>query len=191
MRGNPPHFDGDRAIPGTIPACAGEPPHMAMLSKPARDYPRVCGGTALSSGISSRKRGLSPRVRGNRTMPDAYKGCTGTIPACAGEPARPRFAIYSLRDYPRVCGGTFMAALTKKQMMGLSPRVRGNHFFKSRSRAYEGTIPACAGEPRLTVGRTWLTRDYPRVCGGTCAPVCGLRCATGLSPRVRGNLYYE
>ena len=49
------------------------------------------------------------------------------------------------------------------------------------------SIPACAGEPPFasvpSVG-TWV---YPRVCGGTEAPLFSRLAAYGLSPRVRGN----
>ena len=50
--------------------------------------------------------GLSPRVRGNRTLVEEGPIWLGSIPACAGEPW-----IYRSRKppngvYPRVCGGT-------------------------------------------------------------------------------------
>ena len=50
-----------------------------------------------------------------------------------------------------------------------------------------GSIPACAGEPRLPPTATLQSGVYPRVCGGT--PVTGMPASTikGLSPRVRGN----
>ena len=51
----------------------------------------------------------------------------------------------------------------------------------------EGSIPACAGEPRLSTGRPTLGRVYPRVCGGTTTSRLWPRYTWGLSPRVRGN----
>ena len=59
---------------GSIPACAGEPSSLqpdSTLSR-YRVYPRVCGGTEVTSkdsGTSPRDRGLSPRVRGNLQCP--------------------------------------------------------------------------------------------------------------------------
>ena len=45
----------------------------------------------------------------------------------------------------------------------------------------------CGGtSPEARVAR--VKTVYPRVCGGTAFPVCPLRAAGGLSPRVRGNL---
>ena len=53
-----------------------------------RVYPRVCGGTTGKFSRATRRRGLSPRVRGNQN--------------------RIRVAFYAeqVRVYPRVCGGT-------------------------------------------------------------------------------------
>ena len=93
----------------------------------------------------------------------------------------------SVEVYPRVCGGTPPDAGIAPVVKGLSPRVRGNLGNAVAHLACRGSIPACAGEPRL-VGRPshalWV---YPRVCGGTGSIVRGERGAIGLSPRVRGN----
>ena len=65
VRGNHGKGGGDRSPSRSIPACAGEPPHL-RLPRPARPvYPRVCGGTVSGRARSSRRGGLSPRVRGN------------------------------------------------------------------------------------------------------------------------------
>ena len=66
-----------------------------------------------------------------------------------------------------MCGGTAVLDGGASGGSGLSPRVRGNLSRISRTAAFVGSIPACAGEPRT---------DRP-------GP---LRLA-GLSPRVRGN----
>ena len=81
-----------------------------------RVYPRVCGGTC-------HRPGLSPRVRGNRSVvPDmgSIPACAGeppttpirrSIPACAGEPGSIPACAGEPRCrevYPRVCGGTDM-----------------------------------------------------------------------------------
>ena len=54
-----------------------------------------------------------------------------------------------------------------------------------------GSIPACAGEPRLAPARCGLWWVYPRVCGGTGARTGSDTDYRGLSPRVRGNLTAE
>ena len=70
---------------------------------------------------------------------------------------------------------------------GLSPRVRGNQPVADADRIYEGSIPACAGEPQSGHRMGGEDRVYPRVCGGTARrrPVNGA--IFGLSPRVRGS----
>ena len=90
----------------SIPACAGEPLHSWNGSPPLRVYPRVCGGTGVSSAMARSLRGLSPRVRGNHRHPLLPDRRLGSIPACAGEPRYERDKAAGQRVYPRVCGGT-------------------------------------------------------------------------------------
>ena len=71
---------------------------------------------------------------------------------------------------------------------GLSPRVRGNQLDPSGARGYKGSIPACAGEPFSDREEARRFVVYPRVCGGTVDPSGEWAVASGLSPRVRGNL---
>ena len=51
-----------------------------------------------------------------------------------------------------------------------------------------GSIPACAGEPRVASVTGTLQGVYPRVCGGTLWFALAALNIWGLSPRVRGNL---
>ena len=74
---------------GSIPACAGEPPRPSRRPPAGRVYPRVCGGTFATSVLERTFAGLSPRVRGNLRRRRADRRPAGSIPACAGEPARP------------------------------------------------------------------------------------------------------
>ena len=100
VRGNLHRLDRERAVIGSIPACAGEPVGIV---------------------VDRTSQGLSPRVRGNRRGQRLPSGASGSIPACAGEPLT-RFNRPGLsprvrgnpsvtnrllrRVYPRVCGGT-------------------------------------------------------------------------------------
>ena len=70
---------------------------------------------------------------------------------------------------------------------GLSPRVRGNRQAIFEMVSDEGSIPACAGEPRTRTTTSRAGGVYPRVCGGTTCPVRASISVRGLSPRVRGN----
>ena len=72
-------------------------------------------------------------------------------------------------------------------VVGLSPRVRGNPIIRPLKLVIPRSIPASAGEPRtmlLSHRRSWV---YPRECGGTCRRGLRTPAVGGLSPRVRGN----
>ena len=150
-------------------------------------YPRVCGGTIERPLSVRRSSGLSPRVRGNRRSSPRTKRPPRSIPACAGEPAAAESATSRAEVYPRVCGGTGAGIIRRPGSAGLSPRVRGNRR-RWRGVSQSGrSIPACAGEPRISPSGSNAPKVYPRVCGGT--DLCGMlaKLAGGLSPRVRGN----
>ena len=154
----------------TLPVAAvlaGEPPSLSDRECMMRVYPRVCGGTSIRSRRAAREAGLSPRVRGNQLALLWGESASGSIPACAGEPATPRQTSHAWWVYPRVCGGTRDTSTDISCMVGLSPRVRGNRSFREFARSDQGSIPACAGEPGRPCGRLSMTWVYPRVCGGT------------------------
>ncbi len=100
----------------------------------------------------------------------------------------PNHTVPHVWVYPRVCGGTVAQQIDDIADDGLSPRVRGNRLLHIPLPLYLRSIPACAGEPAISLTRSRWPWVYPRVCGGTywCAG-CTLR-KGGLSPRVRGNL---
>ena len=151
-------------------------------------YPRVCGGTTFQTVSNVLEQGLSPRVRGNHIISHSFLSHLGSIPACAGEPTTCSLSVAATRVYPRVCGGTDLAAVVRGIQTGLSPRVRGNRARPVCPWAPRGSIPACAGEPRSSAALPTATSVYPRVCGGTISACAKSRMPSGLSPRVRGNL---
>ena len=127
VRGNPLP-DGSSLVGGrSIPACAGEPRWLRLPGRLVRVYPRVCGGTDRCRTQECSRRGLSPRVRGNRLPLPPQPGFPRSIPACAGEPRVFPVEYPSLEVYPRVCGGTSSSSMNMLLICGLSPRVRGNH----------------------------------------------------------------
>ena len=112
---------------------------------------------------------------------------SGSIPACAGEPALVHLNLLSNVVYPRVCGGTLPHPTGTVCILGLSPRVRGNHPPRCYGARGERSIPACAGEPEVCAVLLFSVAVYPRVCGGTARVPSKSNTTTGLSPRVRGN----
>ena len=105
-RGNPQRRHREERTDGSIPASAGEPaPRPPAPAAPAV-YPRERGGTRQRPGAHSRKRGLSPRARGNRARRRPGHDRLGSIPASAGEPP-PLVSQEMIRKvYPRERGGT-------------------------------------------------------------------------------------
>ena len=187
VRGNRTMFLVHRRELGSIPACAGEPIPIQNVRPCAKVYPRVCGGTSSPSNSTTDDSGLSPRVRGNLLLPLEFALQHRSIPACAGEPFPARAASASGKVYPRVCGGTAGTPRRPLLIDGLSPRVRGNLLIKDTMHGLDGSIPACAGEPRIMTPPSSLKSVYPRVCGGTWPPSPIDSTPLGLSPRVRGN----
>ena len=152
---------------GSIPACAGDPERPVCGGGAATVYPRVCGGSPSPSQALARASGLSPRVRGIPRRPLSATPKPRSIPACAGDPPRPRRRIAKRRVYPRVCGGSHAAHYRQRQSRGLSPRVRGIHVNAASLFSPMGSIPACAGDPWSLRGRRLMSGVYPRVCGGS------------------------
>ena len=87
-----------------------------------------------------------------------------------------------------MCGGTAFVDTNGGARTGLSPRVRGNQQLHRHPCRRPGSIPACAGEPYELAREQYYCEVYPRVCGGTDHSFLRVSYATGLSPRVRGNL---
>ena len=139
--------------------------------------------------------GLSPRARGNlrgrrsRGVPERSIPASAGEPgrAAAGEPRSPSSASPIARVYPRERGGTRDKLARGWYCVGLSPRARGNHVGTRRVGRVSGSIPASAGEPVGTPGRSSRTRVYPRERGGTRVRRSQEICRPGLSPRARGN----
>ena len=137
----------------SIPACAGEPVRQVFSTCAISVYPRVCGGTQPRPAFDRAGAGLSPRVRGNRVWYRSQAAPARSIPACAGEPRCSYLRPSPIKVYPRVCGGTAAGEVHVVSLLGLSPRVRGNHSSVPITELQRRSIPACAGEP--------MTYPYP------------------------------
>ena len=151
---------------------------------------------AVSSGVSfgcrqgvsfeCRLIGPSPRVRGIHSGEQDAVGRAGSIPACAGNPPSGSSGWRWVRVHPRVCGESSRTRHRSRGGVGPSPRVRGiQHPLRPR-RPGQGSIPACAGNPRIVPASPPQAGVHPRVCGESGRrrrrrPEC-----MGPSPRVRG-----
>ena len=189
VRGNLLSWMHGNATYRSIPACAGESGDGRDILFLKGVYPRVCGGISTTKSVSLQEYGLSPRVRGNLLTSPPQLSQIGSIPACAGE-SYPVFLVSpAVWVYPRVCGGIPFLSHLSAWHLGLSPRVRGNLTGNKSLVVKVRSIPACAGESIWRWSRKDVLRVYPRVCGGIFCLFRHLSRCSGLSPRVRGNLF--
>ncbi len=145
------------------------------------------GGTQNARMVRRNAQGLSPRGRGNLLNAERRRRRIGSIPAWAGEPPGGPEPGLAFAVYPRVGGGTRQAFVAAGGQSGLSPRGRGNRPTGSASPRNRRSIPAWAGEPRLSKDPFYYSAVYPRVGGGTAfGQVIDMHIG-GLSPRGRGN----
>ena len=176
---------GDGA--GSIPACAGEPSVVIVVSSVIGVHPRVCGGAYGIAQHGTAEWGPSPRVRGSLLLLGHDDELARSIPACAGEPHAHRPDRLARAVHPRVCGGAPGCARRSVSAAGPSPRVRGSPSSNLIIPELWGSIPACAGEPAAMSPRSPWVPVHPRVCGGAeLVGVCGAG-VMGPSPRVRGS----
>ena len=188
VRGSLPILDHGYVRLGSIPACAGKPTFSTSAVGIARVHPRVCGEAASDATRAILGRGPSPRVRGSHRPLRRRAPARGSIPACAGKPARGVRPASVTRVHPRVCGEALMPAIHPRDPRGPSPRVRGSPVVAVAFSGSAGSIPACAGKPRRWGAAVARQGVHPRVCGEALGnPSVRLNVA-GPSPRVRGSL---
>ena len=87
-RGNPEPCRPGPVDEGSIPASAGNHRVKRGLRADERVYPRERGGTTRYVHEVGTATGLSPRARGNRSIPRRLHERLGSIPASAGNPGR-------------------------------------------------------------------------------------------------------
>ena len=187
VRGSPPPRPWPGWPGGSIPACAGEPRGRRPPGRPTPVHPRVCGGACRRTAITWAVAGPSPRVRGSHRARVRGHGWVWSIPACAGEPRSPRARSGRRRVHPRVCGGASSRRHLRRGHRGPSPRVRGSREGEGDGADRDGSIPACAGEPRRWRSPSTWSSVHPRVCGGANGTHQLIRRGSGPSPRVRGS----
>ena len=160
VRGSPERGSSLRSVMGSIPACAGKPCPRRPPRARTRVHPRVCGEAGWEPDQVNAELGPSPRVRGS----PSESGGTGQY------------------------RGSIRRARVPVPAYGPSPRVRGSHEPVLADGATNGSIPACAGKPRLARPQWCPRRVHPRVCGEASPIWEATSPKRGPSPRVRGSL---
>ena len=186
-RGNHTRSSVARSGLGSIPAWAGKPTVAFRTRKCYMVYPRVGGETAGQAQDNVTVVGLSPRGRGNRGAACERARLRRSIPAWAGKPQRCCRFLPSTGVYPRVGGETPQQVVGCREVLGLSPRGRGNQLPNRVLSLSLRSIPAWAGKPSCHRVSSWSIRVYPRVGGETGDRRIAVQLPLGLSPRGRGN----
>ena len=172
---------------GPSPRVRGSLIAQGTLRRAARSIP-ACAGKPYAIDLADQiARGPSPRVRGSLESAEADVVRSGSIPACAGKPTPTRRCSGRSTVHPRVCGEAARRPDRGSRQGGPSPRVRGSPEGPQPPRRSRGSIPACAGKPRLGRCRPCGQRVHPRVCGEARVKSGEIQGAEGPSPRVRGS----
>ena len=152
-------------LPGSIPACTGNPGWRQWRTDSGRVYPRVYGESLRHSTRRMSISGLSPRVRGIRRRPRQTPRSGRSIPACTGNPGPGPGTWLPGAVYPRVYGESASAPRGPAASLGLSPRVRGIQGGGGGVALARGSIPACTGNPMPLDPLLGIGMVYPRVYG--------------------------
>ena len=136
-----------RAVSGSIPAHAGQPPKIPPGRGCCRVHPRSRGAAMHRSRTPTLLPGPSPLTRGSRRCPRFYAHRLGSIPAHAGQPQ----SLAGQRDkagvHPRSRGAATRTPRAATSPWGPSPLTRGSHKDGRRCSLHLGSIPAHAGQP--------------------------------------------
>ena len=140
-------------------------------------WPLTCSPRALRQYWPRARQEDSPRPR---TAPSQPSSPVRLAPWLSG--------ILLILDYPRVRGVSPGCCLIRRDMVGLSPHLRGNLVVGGPYGVTIRSIPAWAGEPPGARRSSSEMKVYPRVGGGTFIAPTSYCQKGGLSPRGRGNL---
>jgi len=88
---------------------------------------------------------------------------------------------------PRMRGGAIDLGMSDGQRQGRSPHARGSLRVVIGSASEAGSIPACAGEPKLPFAALVTATVDPRMRGGATTLAAGLYAHWGRSPHARGS----
>ena len=171
----------------SIPACAGNTSRSSTGGPRQSVHPRVCGEHMQERYPHDAVTGPSPRVRGTHRPRQTHLRGDRSIPACAGNTRASTTATRSPTVHPRVCGEHTAPCRMSGGIVGPSPRVRGTLDRAALDTGVVRSIPACAGNTRLSPGSGHAPSVHPRVCGEHTASRALSFACSGPSPRVRGT----
>ena len=187
LRGKPTGGIPLVALPGCIPAPAGETSPSLRILLQREVHPRACGGNAHLDRAALRRDGASPRLRGKPSWCGLRTRHTRCIPAPAGETVASVHQQRHAGVHPRACGGNGSGRAHRCRRRGASPRLRGKRYAGRDVPVLPGCIPAPAGETPAAGRRSRRRGVHPRACGGNAIHMSVRGATWGASPRLRGK----
>ncbi|AFR09800.1 hypothetical protein B005_4388 [Nocardiopsis alba ATCC BAA-2165] len=118
---------------------------VSVSSRERGVHPRVRGEQDPWRHRTGLPPGPSPRARGAVRPAGRARRLVGVIPACAGSRATPRETADTTEGHPRVRGEQQSVTASVNAGSGSSPRARGAGGFIWFLSFLSGVIPACAG----------------------------------------------
>ena len=117
------------ALPGLIPAWAGNTKKSTSCAAFSQAHPRVGGENFIVCREMCSRRGSSPRGRGKRRGCRINTGTPRLIPAWAGKTLRGNWLQQRQKAHPRVGGENCLTTVYRLVTDGSSPRGRGKPIF--------------------------------------------------------------
>ncbi len=171
----------------SIPAHAGNTLTKTNMLSRQTVHPRACGEHRIFWCRRMVARGPSPRMRGTPRRSSATAHSGRSIPAHAGNTTRFLLAVWGFPVHPRACGEHNKKECLWTSMSGPSPRMRGT---PPTTKLVEGqlrSIPAHAGNTRISMFRSFHCAVHPRACGEHALRLPPRGVVAGPSPRMRGT----
>ena len=187
VRGKPRGRGGGARDTRSIPAGAGKTSTGPNRGAMTTVYPRGCGENSAFTSSDTRASGLSPRVRGKRSLGGRSSHAPRSIPAGAGKTPQSASGGVQGAVYPRGCGENAGQGKSLPRNTGLSPRVRGKRRAGVNAVVNGRSIPAGAGKTFENLRTLTANEVYPRGCGENSSSLPASVRSRGLSPRVRGK----
>ena len=187
VRGRPGGGGRVDAVPGLIPAGAGQTTARRRIWSPVKAHPRGCGADSHPRDRTDDRQGSSPRVRGRLQLLRHQLQLLRLIPAGAGQTIIACLLCASCGAHPRGCGADWRGPTMRRTGSGSSPRVRGRPPRAAHFKVHTGLIPAGAGQTCASSSHAAGESAHPRGCGADSSLVSAISSPLGSSPRVRGR----
>jgi len=148
-----PHVCGEHAgtpdrtgtFPRFIPTCVGNIWAIWTISGCCSVHPHVCGEHRNGAGITTIKRGSSPRVWGTYFPYITWEPDRRFIPTCVGNMRSVGYTGVSVSVHPHVCGEHLKWKYKLATRFGSSPRVWGTYPPYFISAPFPRFISTCVG----------------------------------------------